>query len=334
MRRNLIFIYCLLMAARMVAQVEVLADNRAQRFHKVFPTGQYSGITHIKDSLFAVVTDDEAGFAFHLWALDLDEESGKIRHAEYLGRRGDGTEVRHDLEGIAYNPYSNTLFISNERDHTVVELDMDGRRTGRQIDLPGDVRSAIARNSSLEALSYDAANHILWTGIEGTISLDGEQPTTTNGEPALCRLFAYDDSLRLVKTIRYRTEPPTKRKAARTYALGISEIAAVGDGRMLVMEREVRVPKRFIGSTATVRIYLIDAENTKEGEVADKQLVTTIKTRVNLVRQNWANYEGMTLTPMRGDGSRTLVLVADSQARYKGVLRDWVKTIHLRFGSR
>lgn len=37
----------------------------------------------------------------------------------------------------------------------------------------------------------------------------------------------------------------------------------------------------------------------------------------------------MCLGPKLKDGSRILVLVADSQDQYGGVLKDWIKTIRL-----
>ena len=38
----------------------------------------------------------------------------------------------------------------------------------------------------------------------------------------------------------------------------------------------------------------------------------------------------MCLGPVLPDGGRVLILVADSQAGYKGILKDWFKTIVLK----
>ena len=61
----------------------------------------------------------------------------------------------------------------------------------------------------------------------------------------------------------------------------------------------------------------------------DKQLLAQWRTSLTLTRRNIANYEGMCLGPKLKDGSRILVLVADSQDQYGGVLKDWIKTIRL-----
>ena len=61
-----------------------------------------------------------------------------------------------------------------------------------------------------------------------------------------------------------------------------------------------------------------------------KTLVATWKTSLELLRQNLANYEGMCLGPRLADGSQVIVLCADSQDQYGGVLRDWFRTIIIR----
>ena len=53
------------------------------------------------------------------------------------------------------------------------------------------------------------------------------------------------------------------------------------------------------------------------------------RTRLTLAGRSLANYEGMCLGPTLADGSRVIVLVADSQNQYGGVLKDWIKTLRL-----
>ena len=310
--------------------VEVIENNKARHFHETMPAGQYSGITYIGDNTFAVVSDDDPGYGFHLWKMELDSVNGQVMAMENLGFRGDGGEKKHDLEGIAYDPYARTLWISNENEHAVVELDMEGQPTGRRIDMPDSIKESITSNRSLEALCYDAQSRTLWVGIESTIKLDGEASTATNGEPSICRIMAYDENLQMVKNIRFKTEAPSKRHEAKAYAMGISALASLGDGHLLVLEREARVPEQLIGATATARIYIINEAATADGEIAEKTLLATIETKANILRQDWANYEGMALMPADDEGNRELVLVADSQRRYKGVLKDWIKTLKIR----
>ena len=310
--------------------VEVIENNKARHFHKELPKGQYSGITYIGDSIFAVVSDDDPGYGFHLWKVAFDSENGQVMMIEDLGFRHDGGDQRHDLEGIAYDPHARTLWISNEKEHAIVELNLEGQLTGRRIDMPDSIKQNISDNSSLEGLCYDAQSRTLWVAIESTIKLDGEASTATNGKPSLCRIMAYDEQLRMTKSIRFKTQTPKGQEEAKVFAMGISAMASIGDGYLLVLEREARVPEQLLGATATARIYIINAAATPDGEIAEKRLLATIETKANLLKQDWANFEGMALTPADAHGNRVLMLVADSQGQYKGVLKDWVKTLKIR----
>ena len=62
-----------------------------------------------------------------------------------------------------------------------------------------------------------------------------------------------------------------------------------------------------------------------------KHLLAEWKTSLTLFHQDFANYEGMCLGPKLNDGSQVLILCADSQNQYGGILRDWFRTIVFRY---
>ena len=111
--------------------------------------------------------------------------------------------------------------------------------------------------------------------------------------------------------------------------LGVSGLAALEDGRIVVLEREMYFPKKQIGSFCKVRLYLVDTSQHQPGEVLSKTLLTEFKTKFNLTRRNFANYEGICLGPKLSDGRQVLILICDSQNQHRGVMRDWFKTIIL-----
>ena len=82
-----------------------------------------------------------------------------------------------------------------------------------------------------------------------------------------------------------------------------------------MLERQIRVPRLKLGASTTIRLYeVLPAEQ----PMLEKRLVTEFRTRLNLVSRRFANYEGLCqLSPS------LLLLIADSQNRYKGFLRDW-----------
>ncbi|MCF0201871.1 MAG: esterase-like activity of phytase family protein [Bacteroidaceae bacterium] len=305
--------------------VRVVGENKPQSFKGIIPAGQYSGITHIAADTFAVVSDKSEGYGFFLFRLATDK-AGKIVEAENLGYRGCGSG-QYDIEGIAYNAATGTVFVSSEANHRITELRLDGTATGRAATLPDSIVKHIRGNLSLESLCYDVEDSLLWTANEGTLTIDGVPSTSTNGEGQRVRLFAFDDSLRVKAWYRYDTDRPAEAKPAQNYALGVSDLASLGDGRLLVLEREARVNSNFIGSYTNIKVYVVDTRGTAIGSTLSKSLLFSFPTKLNLSRRDWGNYEGMCLVRQETDGEYVLLLVADSQGQYKGILKDWVKTL-------
>ena len=58
-------------------------------------------------------------------------------------------------------------------------------------------------------------------------------------------------------------------------------------------------------------------------------IVTGWRTVLGASESGIANYEGMCLGPKLPDGRQVIILCADSQGRYMGVLHDWFRTIVL-----
>ena len=102
---------------------------------------------------------------------------------------------------------------------------------------------------------------------------------------------------------------------------GVSELCAPGDGSLLVLERQMRIPKLKIGSKALVRIYRVVPEGQT---ILKKYLMAEFTTKLNLTRQNFANFEGMCMV-----APGWLLLIADSQNRFKGILRDWFRLVKI-----
>ena len=128
---------------------------------------------------------------------------------------------------------------------------------------------------------------------------------------SLLRIQTFGDDLLPRQQYLYRADEPISSK----HIFGVSELCALDDGRLLVLERQIRVPRMKIGASTTIRIY----ETKPLDEMfLQKNLVKEFRTRINLVSRRFANYEGL-CEPLPG----WLLLVADSQNRLKGYLRDW-----------
>lgn len=287
----------IIIAALIVVPLFIFAQQQ-QHFKKVLPAGNYSGICAIGEGRYAIVDDKAETDGFRVVSIEMDSVKWRISSLVDLGYRSSGLPNR-DMEGICFRPSTQTVFISGEADNEVYEYSLDGQRTGRQFDMPDDIRRA-QRNAGLESLTYDARNHLFYTTTERPLKGD-----------SLVHILAFGDDLKLKRQYLYQPDAPMSSK----HIYGISELCALEDGRLLVMERQIRVPKLKIGASTQIRIYEVTPGN---NDRLTKKLVTEFRTRLSITSRKFANFEGLCQV-----APHCLLLLADSQNQYKGVLRDW-----------
>lgn len=306
----LFLLLCLQVQAQGINQMSI-TENKQHCFPDSIPPGNYSGITWLGGDKYAVVSDKSKEDGFFVFQIRTDSVSGEILSARNLGFRSSGMPNR-DGEGIAYNQHTNTIFVSGEADNVIKEYNMDGRLTGREI-LPTATYKRLPGNLGLEALSYNANTHKLWTCNESDSIY----------------IQSYNDSLQPEDTYLYLMDKPIGDKAkSQWYAHGIGTVCALDDGSLLLLEREFFVPHKKIGAFVNCKLYRTTFTKNDNAPV-DKQLLAQWKTSLTLFGRSIANYEGMCLGPKLKDGSRVILLVADSQNQYAGVLRDWMKSLKL-----
>ena len=247
--------------------------------------------------------------------------------------------MNKDEEGIAFFPKDSTLWISREADNTVLEYGLNGKQTGRRLSIPS-VFSTATPAYSFEALTYNAHTHRFWTTSESTLRPDGRQADAKNQVKNRLRFQSFDDSFVAKEQYAYLMDSPDNHPSAANYAMGVPAMAALDNGCLLVLEREFLVTPSKLGSYVANKIYCVDpiqSMTISQDKVLDtgspymkKVLIATWKTSLSLFHQNLANYEGMCLGPRLMDGSQVIVLCADSQDQYGGVLRDWFRTVVIR----
>ena len=314
MKRSILIIMLCIIATAGNAQLplELSRMNRQKAFKKAVPAGNYSGITRFAGNHYALVSDKADQMGFYLFTIDIDSISGKLRRVACEDFISTGMKS-DDEEAIAYVPQSQTLWLTSEATTTVRECDRQGRLTGRQLPTQ-QVYGLLDGDQGLEALTYDSISRQFWTCQEGA--------------PVSIRSFSAD--LTPQGCYAYCLDEPTAKRKPLHYAHGVSELLALADGTLLVMEREFFVPKKKIGSFVVNKIYRVaphgDTAFDDDGTLK-KQLVAKWKTRLNLTRRSLANYEGMCLGPRLTDGRQVIILVSDSQNQYGGILKDYFKTI-------
>ena len=309
-----------------------LSSSLSQQTFSDIPAGNYSGITRISGNRYAVANDKSPADGFCIFDIDIDSATGAITSASSEGFFGNSNPNR-DEEGIAYVPSAGTLFMSGEAGNEVLEYNLDGSLTGRKLSIP-PVFSGASGNCGLESLGYSGSSHLFWTTSESTIPADGVRASSANGVKNRLRLQSFDENMQPREQYAYEMDAPASMSSAARYAMGVSDITALDDGRLIVLEREFYVTSIGFGSFVDNKLYIVNPANetavtsdTVFGDTAPYMRKTLLTSFSTSFMTGIANYEGMCLGPVLDDGTKTLILVSDSQNQYKGVLKDWFKVI-------
>ncbi|MBR4730039.1 MAG: esterase-like activity of phytase family protein [Prevotella sp.] len=320
-------VWSLLVLAPVMLMAQEVTVLKQRKFPKTVSAGNYSGITWLGGSRYAVANDKSPTAGFYLMTIKTDSISGELLSVCEDSFLTSGQPNR-DEEGICYMPQTQTVFVSGEKDQEILEYNLQGQLTGRKLHIP-EIFKAIYPNGGFEALTYQPQTHRFWTTTEFTLKADGEQPTIERKIGNRLRLQSFGDDLQPKEQYWYETDSTIIKKRKGRSILGVSGLAALEDGRIVVLEREMYFPKKQIGSYSLVKLYLVNPSQQQPGEVLRKTLLTEFRTKVNLTRRNFANYEGICIGPKLADGRQLLVLICDSQNQYRGIMRDWFKTIVL-----
>lgn len=298
------------------------------------PYGHYSGITHVSDSLYAVVSDKDDADGFHFLHVSIDPVTGKVlrvsRHEpskyEENKKRAQSLKLtQRDLEGIAYFPPSNSFFISGEADQRIMEYSFEGLPTGRELAVPHEFGiDKIQYNLGFESLTYNDSTRLFWTTTEGALKADELE------SPLLRRLQSFTTDLQPSRQYLYEMDKPLQKKKSRMFVHGVSDMLAMDDGSLIVMEREVLVTPKYLGSYCIVKLYRVVPDTTTT--LLSKRLLCQFRTSLKVGKMNFANYEGLCPGPRLSDGRQTILLINDSQNGQGNKLyraKDYIKVIVL-----
>lgn len=339
---------------------KVVRENPQKAFPKTVAAGNYSGIAHLHDDIYAVVSDKSDSALYFNFRIQVNPKTGELEQVENLGftERTDGTlndgkpwqgqEKGFDHEAIV-KVSDSTLVIASEgycrlKEYPILPISADAAKVGYPQNLWESrwPSSEFYPNYNFESLAFDSVHQYLWTIPESTLRKDGQPATPQNGLPNQLRLMRFDwgKISRYMTTYAYQMDQPSTHKKADIYVMGVSELCALPDGQLLVLEREAFIPKIKLGAFCKCKLYLINPLNSEEFSMKEKfssdtpflkkRLLTEWKTGLSLSKRSFANYEGMCLGPMMEDGSQVVILLSDSQDQYAGVLKDWFKTIVIR----
>ena len=287
---------------------KVVRENPQKAFLKTVAAGNYSGIAHLHDDIYAVVSDKSDSALYFNFRIQVNPKTGELEQVENLGftERTDGTlndgkfwqgqEKGFDHEAIV-KVSDSTLVIASEgycrlKEYPILPISADAAKVGYQQNLWESrwASSDFYSNYNFESLAFDSVHQYLWTIPESTLRKDGQPATPQNGLANRLRLMRLDwgkmkedsnkeeyseqvsskkDS-RYMTTYAYQMDQPSTHKKADIYVMGVSELCVLPDGQLLVLEREAFIPKIKIGAFCKCKLYLINPLNSEEFSMKEK----------------------------------------------------------------
>ena len=189
---------------------KVVRENPQKAFPKTVAAGNYSGIAHLYDDIYAVVSDKSDSALYFNFRIQVNPKTGELEQVENLGftERTDGTlndakpwqgqEKGFDHEAIV-KVSDSTLVIASEgycrlKEYPILPISADAAKVDYQQNL-WESRWPSADfypNYNFESLAFDSVRQYLWTIPESTLRKDGQPATPQNGLANQLRLMRLD----------------------------------------------------------------------------------------------------------------------------------------------
>lgn len=233
-----------------------------------------------------------------------------------------------DLETLRVDPRDGAIWYGSEGDVSLAlnpfvrQAGADGRLR-YELPLPPlfnvkkDHSSGPRNNQAFEGMSFTPDGASIWVSLEGPMYQDGPVPTTSHG--AVNRITRFDRDGKVLGQYAYALEPlaaaPGTGKNADN---GISEILALSDNRLLVLER-AGIQDDAGRYRNYVRLYEVDTAGATDiaqlPTVAGASITPVTKRLVLDLNQAGLalvdNLEGMAFGPRLANGKASLVLISD-----------------------
>ena len=364
--RAVMWLLLLLVSLPLSAQLAQVLPQRALSKWGI-PAGNYSGITPLGNGRFAVVSDKAPSLGYFEWEILQDSLTGQVTHVSALGFRplqagANLPATALDVEDLVFDAQSGAVWIANEGDQTLTAYDTATQQRGATMDIPPYFsRDSIFANLGFEALAHDARTQLWCSTSESPLRVDAparpEQLLPT--VPLDLRLTFWDSTFTAQRIVPYRMATSQLSRQARYYLQGVPALCFLPNGSLLVLERELSVPRTYLGAKCHIRLrwiapdalqqWALSAENlSSDSRTTDTMFIVTPwhalalqtsvvevaewYTQLGIFSRSLANYEGMCLGRRLADGRQTILCVSDAQggAGRCGVhLRDFLRVVVL-----
>ena len=236
--------------------------------------------------------------------LKIDAATGRIASGE-IGEPVPVPADARDFEGLAYVAATKTFYISAESGNAVLRF-CPGEPRAERLAVP-PIFAQARKNLSLESMTWNDTAKQFWIANEEALVPDG--PLADAHAGSLVRLQRFDAKFRPTAQFAWRTAPAAFRFHGA--GSGVSDLFVLPDGALIVLERG------FGGGGLQLRLWLADFQNATDTTRIPSLAGTAdcIPARKILLFERatgFTNFEGLTLGPRLADGTRSLVVIADS----------------------
>jgi hypothetical protein len=303
--------------------IELPASVADAAGHDVPITG-LSGVTWFADDRYAAVMDNSDLIVRFRLTLSTGGAPLAVSDLEVVR-----LQEAHDYEDIAPWPAPSAaggesltadaagrhVLVCAEDTSAIRGVSLADGALGEPMPLPDILRSP-RPNRGLEALALDPDHRHLWTATEEALPADGPAAAADAGTVVrIARIpLPGGDDRPATAQFAYAVDPPHRFAPVigGTPLSGLVALAALGAGRLLVLERSGAPGLPPFAS----RIHLVDTTGCADVSTIDRNLAAESECRVTKSRL-WedslgVNLEGMCLGPRLPSGDRALVAVADN----------------------
>ncbi len=315
--------------------------------------GGLSGMAFSGDTLWAL-SDDRGKFGeprFYGFDLKISGKSVSLNPKSVsfisgLPKTGERAAIL-DPEGLALLP-SGDLLVSSEGDNNSKPREMPrifriNPQGAWKADLPipakflpesiGQQKQGVQNNLSFEGLSSSNDGKVLFASVETSLFQDYVAGEEEKGD--WLRILKYEDKpekgYQPVAEYAYRLDPLKDGHGGKEVFRGASEILAVSETKLIVLERGVRLlPKKIWANTIT--LYLVDlAKGTDVSGVSklegakftgvEKTKLVDFESDLGKKRgdKRVQNFEALAWGPKLPDGRRSLLIMSDNNFSKKEI---------------
>ena len=245
-----------------------------------------------------------------------------------LENAGVGLEGCSDVEAVAFDPGSGNVWAADETGQTICEYDPKTGKRLRQAKFPAFLKDTHPW-FGFESLAISGNGLTMWAMNEEGLNCDDTVSSPTKGTTVRLVKFTrttVNNDWRCVAMYPYVTEKWNQRYSYGTAGRrGVSEIVALPDGSVLVLERELSSSADGDGliAGALVSLYAAVYRVTPEAMSAatdvkdvpslsaDASWRPVAKDLLWSGKVGWCNYEAMCLGPRLSDTQCSLIALTD-----------------------